>query len=98
MHLYTSYRRIDLPKIALTYHTGKHYYQNVMSLIAIITDISLFSMTISIYPDRRRFELVIILYLNLIGYLLKHIQVFFYHALTVFCCYGGCQQVAAWLM
>ena len=55
-------------------------------------------MQISIYPDSGRFELVITLYLNLIDYIVKKIQVTTYQALTEFRCYGGCQRGAASLM
>ena len=87
-----------MPKSALLYDTVKQHEQNFLSLIAIITNISLFRMKISIHPDRRRFELVISLYLNLIGYIFKKIQVSSYQAITEICCYGGCQGGAVSLM
>ena len=84
-----------MPQIALSYHTGKQHYQNSMPLNEIITDISLFSMQISIYPNSERFELVITPYLKQIGYVVKQIQVTSYHVRTEFCCYGCCQGRAA---
>ena len=66
-----------------------------MPLNEIITDISLFSMQISIYPNSERFELVITPYLKQIGYAVKQIQVPSYHVHTEFCCYGCCQGRAA---
>ena len=55
-------------------------------------------MQISTYRESRKIELGITLYLNLIGYVIKKIQVTLYHTISEICCYGGCQRVAVSLM
>ena len=84
-----------MPKIALSFHTGKQHYQNVLPLNAIITNNPLFNMQISTYPDSGRFKWGITLYLNLIGYVVEKIQVNSYHVNTELCCHGCRQEGAA---
>ena len=55
-------------------------------------------MQISIYPDSGKFKLVITLYLDLIGYVVKKIQVTYYQVNTELCCHGCCQGGTASLM
>ena len=55
-------------------------------------------MQISIYPDSRKFKRVISPYLNMISYVVKNIQVTYFHVNTELCCYGYCQGGTTSLM
>ena len=56
------------------------------------------NMQILIYPASGKFNGVFTPYLNLINYVVKKIQVTYYHLNTGLCCYGCCQGLAASLI